>query len=479
MATVENTTVKVYKGVPLIKGGTEVLYLSQAAAESALSSFLFKTYTKFYYQRENRGYIQIEETIDELEGANYVSFINNSHGSKIYFAFIDRLVYINDEVTQVEYTIDPFPTYLADTVEKYPVYVLRNTLLDQATAAHVTPDFMPEELSPRYGTLATKSYQCWSGVCYFVSQHTLGANLVDLNGNPTGVQLGALTSAAIESIQQDNGVIIGAYLLPSELLGATYPISKNLTGMLGQPFNVFPDIQNAANAKLRSGVYNEIVLRTTQGVRSYELEGFTNPDSISFGCVGLLAPSPSIYIYPQNYKGQAQNLSEGLLMQCPALPIATNATYTNQQAFNDIAGLIGGVGAGVLSGFLGGGVGGAVLGGGINLLSGLTSVAKNQINTKMQTPRVASNGSPVLSVSGTLDAVLQVVVPSYDNVNRIDRYLSYYGYNVSGEYDLAQQVNLNDGAYLQTGSEYLYGSEADIELNARLAAGIKIRKTLV
>lgn len=477
MATVENTTVKVYKGVPLIKGGTEVLYLAQAAAESALSGFLFKTYTRYYYQRENRGYIQIDETIDELEGANYVSFVNSSHGTKIYFGFVDRLVYINDNVTQIEYTIDPFPTYLDEATEKFPVYVLRNSLLDEATGIHATPDFMPEEVSPRYGTLNTKTYVCKTGVCYFVSQHTLGANLVDLNGNPTGVQLGALTSAAIQAIQQDNGVIIGAYLLPDELLN-TYPISRTLAGMLGAPFQPFQDIRNAANAKLRSGIYNEIVLRTSQGVRSYDLEAFLNRESISFGVVGLLAPSPAIYIYPQNYKGESENLSEGLIMQCPSLPIATNATYTNQQAFNDITGLIGAVGAGAISGFLGGGAAGAVLGGGFNLLSGLASVAKNQINTRMQTPRIASNGSPVLSTNGTLDAILQVVVPSYDNVSRIDRYLSYYGVNVSGEYDLAQQVNLNDGAYLQTGSEFLYGSEADVELNARLAAGIKIRKTL-
>ena len=478
MATVENTTVKVYKGVPLIKGGTEVLYLAQAAAESALSGFLFKTYTRYYYQRENRGYIQIDETIDELEGVNYVSFVNASHGSKIYFAFVDRLVYINDNVTQVEYTIDPFPTYLADTTEKFPVYVLRNTLLDEATGIHATLDFMPEEVSPRYGTLNTKTYVCKTGVCYFVSPHVLGSNLVDLNGNATGVQVGALTAQAIEAIQQDNGVIIGAYLVPDELLNVGYYISRTLSDMSGAPFNIFQDIRTASIAKLRSGIYNELVLRTTQGVRSYDLEAFMNRDSVQFGVVGLLAPSPAIYIYPKNYKGQTDNLSEGLIMQCPSLPIATNATYTNQQAFNDITGLIGAVGAGAVSGFLGGGPAGALLGGGFNLLSGIASVAKNQINTRMQTPRIASNGSPVLSTDGTLIASLQVVAPSYDNVFRISRYLEYYGQNVSGEYNLPQQVNLNDGAYLQTGSEFLYGSEADVELNARLAAGIKIRKTL-
>lgn len=477
MATVENTTVKIYKGVPLIKGGTEVLYLAQAQAEAALASFLFKTYTRFYYQRENRGYIQVEDTIDELEGANYVSFVNSSHGTKIYFGFVDRLVYINDNVTQVEYTIDPFPTYLDEATEKFPVYVLRNTQIDQNVRVIATPDFMPEEIAPRYYSLDTKHYYCKTGVCYFVSQHTLGANLVDLNGNATGVQIGALTSAAIEAIQQDNGVIIGAYLVPNELLG-TYPISRALTGMLGAPLQAFADIQNATNAKLRSGVYNELVLRTSQGVRSYDLEAFANRESVSFGVVGLLAPSPAIYIYPRFYKDEADNLSEGLIMQCPALPIATNATYTNQQAFNDIGNALLSTTIGTLTGFSGAGVAGAIVGGTSGLINGFVSVAKNQINAKMQTPRVVSNGTPVLSTDGQLEASLQVVAPSSHNVSVIDDYLSYYGINVSGVYNIAQQVNMRDGDYLQTGSEFLYGSEADVELNARLAAGIKIRKTL-
>lgn len=474
MATIENTTVKIYKGVPLIKGGTEVLYLAQAAAESALSSFLFRTYTRFYYQRENRGYIQIDETIDELEGANYVSFVNSSHGTKIYFGFIDRLVYVNDNVTQVEYTIDPFPTYLGDTTERYPVFVVRNTYMNPQTDKNYTPDFLPADVKPRYGFLWRRRYSCNAGVCYFVSQHGLGAALNDLNGNPTGIQIAALTSAAIEAIQKDNGVIIGAYLVPDDLL-TDYKISKGLTDATADPLNVFPDIVGAPVAKMKTGVYNNIVLKTTQGSKQYELEEFSNVNSIAFGFVGLLAPSPAVFVYPKNYKGVVENVAEGLIMQCPALPIATNATYTNQQAFNDLTGLIGAVGAGAISGFIGGGTAGALIGGGFNLLSGIASVAKNQINTKMQTPTIASNGIAVLTTDGKIEATLQVQTPNLESSLAISTYLDYYGYSVNAE---RNRVNMDDLDYLQTGSEFLYGSEADVELNARIMSGIKIRKTL-
>lgn len=479
MATVENTTVKIYKGVPLIKGGTEVLYLAQAQAEAALSSFLFKTYTRFYYQRENRGYIQIEDTIDELEGANYVSFINSSHGTKIYFGFVDRLVYINDNVTQVEYTIDPFPTYLGDTTERYPVFVVRNTYTDPANDKNYTPDFLPSDVKPRFGFLWRRRYSCNTGVCYFVSQHTIGAALNDLNGNPTGIQIAALNATAIEAIQQDNGVIIGAYLVPSDLI-VDYKMSKGLTDATANPLNVFPDIVGAPIAKMKTGIYNNIVLRSTQGVKQYELEEFSNVNAITFGFVGLLAPSPAVFVYPKNYRGVTENVAEGLIMQCPALPIATNATYTNQQAFNDLTGLVAAVGGGIIGGALQGGtIGGipaAVVGGGAGLITSIGAIAKNQMNTKMQTPSIASNGVAVLTTDGHIEATLQVMTPNLESSLAINYYLDYYGYSVNGERNTVN--NTRDLDYLQTGSEFLYGSEADVELNARLAAGIKIRKTL-
>ena len=115
MATSYNTTVKLYSKVPLVKGGTEVLYLSAGSAEGILASFLKSTYSAYYFERENRRYIQIDDIFGNIDDVNYISFANNSHGGKIYFAFVDQVIYINDHNTQIEFTIDPFPTFIGDT----------------------------------------------------------------------------------------------------------------------------------------------------------------------------------------------------------------------------------------------------------------------------------------------------------------------------------------------------------------------------
>lgn len=479
MATVENTTVKIYKSVPLMKGGTEVLYLSQAAAESALASYLYATYTKYYYTRENRGSIQIDEEIENLEGANYVSFVNASHGSKIYFGFIDRLVYINDKVTQVEFTVDPFPTYLNDTTTAQYVHVIRNTERVPQNYNYA-PDYLPKSSNLRYTTIQNARYACNIGVCYFVCSQAIGTPLKDLNGNETGVQISWLTQTAVANILQNNGSIIGVYSIPDLLYSASdYKIVKTLGTLSGNPFGIaqMNDIANGRWGKIRTGVYNQIMLSTSQGCKTYELEDFSIPLSgnITFEVVGIMAPSPSIFIYPKNYRNLADNLGEGIMMNCPAIPLAANATYTSQQKFNDLMGMFSAVGGGIIGGLTSGGLTGAVVGGGYGLISSIGAYAKNQQNIKMQTPATLSNGSPVLGENGVLEAALKVVSPDVDDVTAILNYFDYYGYNVDRE---QTYVNDDDGAYLQLGSEYLVGSEADVELNARLATGIKIRKTL-
>ena len=483
MATVENTTVKIYKGVPLIKGGTEVLYLAQAQAEAALSGFLYKTYTEYYYTRENRGAIQVKDTIDNVEGINYVSFVNTSHGNKIYFAFVDRLVYINDNNTEIQFTIDPFPTYLGDTQQAELVYLVRNSPRSDiaSVGGDYQPDYLPPTINYRFGTIQRRTFNAKYGVCYFVAPTAQGAPIKDLNGNATGLQVGRLDNAAIQAILQDGGQIIGAYILPDELYDpANFVIAKDLGTISGNPHTIFSDIANAAYGKTKSGVYNKIVLRTSQGSKQYDLEHFAQPLSgnIEFGVVGLLAPSPSIFIYPKNYCNVNQNLAEGIMMNLPAVPIATNATYTNRQTYNDIMDSVlmtaGGALGGAMKGGTIGGIPMAFAGAALGFASSIPSIAKNVMNTVLQAPSIVSQGSPTISVSGTLEANLQVVSPDSEDVKSIERYFSYYGYHMDKETNIP---NLEDGAYIQTGSEFLFGSEVDLELNSRLMDGIKIRKS--
>lgn len=482
MATAQNTTVKIYAGVPLIKGGTEVLYLSQGAAESALAGYLKKTYTQYYYTRENRGAIQVEDPIQNVEGANYVVFQNNSHGGKLFFGFIDRLLYINDNCTEIQFTIDPFPTYLSDTTAKTKVFLQRNTVKVDTASNYLAPDYLPESTGQRWVTLGSASWACTHGSCYYACKEPDGNYFIDPSGVQLGVRVAPLTQLLVEYIQQHNGVIIGAYLSPWFRSAGGYDenVVLNLGTISG---NAASPLSSLRWNKTKSSVYNSIILRTSQGSKRYQLENFSNTSNIVFGVVGVLFPQPYIYIYPKNYCGITDNLSEGISLSCPALPISASAQYTNLQQFNDswgiATGALGGAVAGAIKGFSIGGahgaVAGAALGGVMGASAGLVTMAKNQAAAQFEPPTV-SNGSsfPPIATDYTLNAQLQLASPMLIDLNRIDDYFDYFGYNIEAE----GTPNLDDGAYIQTGEEFVFGSEADLELNARFMSGIKIKKTL-
>lgn len=483
MATAYNTSIRLYTGVPLVKGGTEVLYLSQSAAEGALSAFLQAEYTEYYFVRDNRRAVQIDAPFGSCDDVNYISFKNQSHGGKIFFAFVDKVIYINDNCTQIEFTIDPFPTYLGDTRRTKEFFVVRNTPRNDVRGNNLTNDYMPQSAKIEYKRLTSISAICDSARVLFACKTQHGPYLTAPDEYNTGIQIANLTDAVLKSILDDGGTIIGAYMEPA---GWTNKIAVPQPDLTVQPF---ADL-SVRHEKLKTGVYNQITLVTSNGVKSFEIEQFDNPSSITFKVVVFRIPVFTIFIYPANYNGVQDNTAEGLSMTAPALPISAAQGYTNAQLTSDLIGAatsgvssgLAGAAAGAASGAMYGGIYGAAIGAAAGLLAGGASMAKNAYMSKFKTPQVSSGGMPVLASDNGLYATVIVTRPSQLDRNKIDNYFDYFGYAcnymITKQGASFGQLDLEDGAYLQTGSEFLQGSEMDDEINTRIMNGIKIRKTL-
>lgn len=472
MATAMNCTVIVYKGVPLVKNGTEVLYLSQGSARGALGGYALKTYTSYYYTRENRNVIQVEDGIETLEGANYVSFDNASHGGKMYFGFIDHLVYISDKCTEIQFTIDPFPTFLDDCVQNQYVYVVRNTVKPDTAGKWLANDYLPKIAKNKFTGGTTLLTECKNPAIYFVCNQQLGSFLT-AGGNNTAIQIiRNATITDVGDVLSASGSILGCYLLPpaglwtNEVLEAGSALTANVSD-IGSGFR---------HNKIYSGVYNKVALITTQAVKFYDVEDFENANSIEFREVKIKIPSPAILVYPKKYKGVEDNVAEGLVMTLPSMPIATPSVYTQGQAINDIFSIAGTAISGAVMGSIGGGVGsGAGLALGVGM--GVANMIKNVEMTRYQPQGATSCSFPNITSDYMLRYRLSIVSPSLDTLLAIDDYFDYYGYAIEEVFEKTE-INEDDGAFLQTGGVYLAGSEADNEINARIMAGIKIKKTL-
>ena len=483
MATSYNTTVKLYKGVPLVKGGTEVLYLSGAAAEGVLSAFLVGTYSAYYFERENRRYIQIDDLFGSLDDVNYLSFANMSHGGKIYCGFVDSVIYINDHNTQLQFTIDPFATFIGDTTRLDEFFLIRNTPRNDLRGRYLEPDYLPQGAKTQYQVVGSEvEYSYSNAAVMFAAKNAGSYGFAGLtyNGVPLGLELGALSDSLIQNILDNGGVIVGAYLLPDCWNPYAGEIIQGLgTIITGDPL---AHLSGYTYKKISTGVYTKIVLQTSGGVKTYDLEDFANVNSISFKAMVCFAPAPTICVYPVNYRGIADNIGEGITIQAPSIPISGAAGYTDRQISSDIFATLTAAISGAVSGAAIGGAYGAAAGGIAGALGGVANMAKNNYMSQFTVPQTFMSGGGLISSDKKIKISLTAATPSQLDLNRIDAYFDFYGYNMNHVITktMAQfgQLNVSDGAFLQTGSPFVAGSEADNELNARIMSGIKIRQTL-
>ena len=474
MATSYNTNVTLYSGVPLVKGDDEVLLLAASAAKGQLAQYQIATYSAYYFERANRRYIQIDDVYGNLDNANYISFENNSHGGKTYFAFVDQIIYINDNNTQIEFTIDPFPTFYGDASMKQDVYIRRAKpkIRTRNMPYYFTEDFQFPSVKYEFQNIGNLVYQASATpVVYFASARVGGQGLI----GTSGLKFGDLSASVIEDIQQNGGVIIGAYMIPDAWKVASAPAYEALADFsVGDPFVGI----TCRNQKIKTGVYTRLAVTGTGETKYYNIEEFDNPESIVFGCTKLMVPSPAVFIYPKNYKKVPNNLAEGIFAKFPALPITANATYTTQQRYAELAaagaGLIGGAVAGANYGPIG-----SVIGGAVGALTPMIKGAYDEfVGTSFKPPTVIGHGEPVVDAGGNIRFNFNTIQPSDRSVIMIDDYLDRYGWAIDGVFSMSRVYYDQDKSFLQTGEALLYGTPADAELNARIMNGIYIRTQL-
>lgn len=471
MSTAYNSSIKLYKRVPLVKGGTEVLYLSQAAAEGALSAFLLAEYTEYYFVRDNRRAVQIDAPFGSCDDVNYISFKNSSHGGKIFFAFVDRVIYINDNCTQIEFTIDPWPTYSGDAKQGDFILVERNTPKNPERRTNLVPDYNNGSILKIYHNLHHFAHgPLTQAVVYFCDSVR---DSIDIGGS--GIKVDVMTNATVKSIQEDGGVIIGAYV---DIFGGVINNYANIITPL--PDITLTPLQFTSSAKwpkINTGLYNDLLLISSNSAKQYDIEDFDNPLSVTFGALICVIPSPMIYLYPKNYRNVAHNLGEGVALKVPSLPITANATYTDAQFMSDVKSTATAALGGAVAGLVKGGAAGAALGAITGAVGGILNMGFNRWNTQFKAPTIIGTGEPILNQQSTLVADFVVVTPSGSDITRIERYMDAYGYQWDEVMPKAS-VNTEDGAFLQTGDMWLAGSEADDQLNAMLMRGLVLRQTL-
>lgn len=112
-----NSTIKLYNGIPLDPNYENTIYFDNAGQQLDYfhsTARVIYTFQNQSYQRVNKGVMRIAINAEYIYNCNYLAFQNTAFGIKWFYAFITKVEYINDNVSEITFEIDLMQTYFFD-----------------------------------------------------------------------------------------------------------------------------------------------------------------------------------------------------------------------------------------------------------------------------------------------------------------------------------------------------------------------------
>ena len=453
-----NTTIRLIKNCPLDKNQENTIYFTSVSAQSTyftstLQGFLFQSNS---YQRVSKNSIRVAMNVEALYNCNYLAFQNASFGGKWFYAFIDKVEYVNNVTSEVTYTIDVMQTW-------HFQYELEQCLVERehSVTDNIGDNLVDEKLDTgeyicsgytEPADIADESNQ--SIVLFSTMYQDEQGNWHDYDGDlyhglfsglvpiyfPNTTQGAADMAAWIHDLPATKATcIVSGCVMPTKLV--TRPVSPasfqqtmpRVTSLMRS------DGTDVKNKKCLTYPYNFCYVTNFQGKGvAYRYEFFSGSGDVIFRFTGGVNPNPSVFMYPLNYKGVGENADEGFYLSgWPQIPwnidsfkawLAQNASSV---AVNGIA-----AGAGTAE-FIGSGTAAAIVGGASVAMpaiavAGILGLAKQAVSGAvhaMMPPQSKGNTSGAAAFQAgnlTFGFMNKHITPEFATI--IDDYFTMYGY---------------------------------------------------
>ena len=357
-----------------------ILFETKGAQWNYMKALMVRSFTNQYYQRYNRGVLRIQARTEDLYECNYLVFSNDprfniidvpSDDMKIFYCFIDSIAYINENVTEVHYTIDVMQTYMFDYVLGQCFVEREHTLTDDLFGNLVEENFNPSNYTETVLNNITFNHWCiqiqyvpkdissdpnakniivsWTlgvgNVITFTDAHAMnGASFrnntfvgyatvtIPIKGAST-IDMTASIQNAIDKLQLLNAQIINVFVLPYELvtekwaevewsnidLSATHYCIMYKDGYSASYESSVYSISQPVTFYGRNGDYyvpknKKLYTFPYQSLKISNSEGDT--DELMFEnfnttprlkVIGCECPNPELSIYADAYNGQSIN----------------------------------------------------------------------------------------------------------------------------------------------------------------------------
>lgn len=184
------------------------------------------------FQRENINFCKVEAAYGTVYKANYMRFKNSNFLNKWFYAFVTSVEYINNEVVQINYTLDVMMTWMGEfTIPE--CYVERNHTTTDVFGDNLIAepfnfsDYVTQENHPVY-SLNNDVYQVIVAYAFSGLEDAQDGRLVDGVYSGVGLKCFSLTNLAginafVEHFVPTPNSILAMYIVPQACTGINTP----------------------------------------------------------------------------------------------------------------------------------------------------------------------------------------------------------------------------------------------------------------
>ncbi len=433
----------------------QIRFTSLSAQYSYFISRLKHSFEGVTYQRKDN-LIKVNKNIDELWNANYVMYNNANFGSKWFYAFITKMEYVSDHVTNIYIETDVFQTWLFEcTINKS--FVVREHVNDDTIGNHLVDEQLEigeykmynyhqtGELGDNWNILAVSDNSPFGNneqIGNLYGHVMTGLTYFPFPNNSTGVTwlkdtIELFTNAgkidaivmiftvpwlAIRNTVDDENWQLGYPITSGESFGLhVFSESKELTNIDGY---------TPKNNKLFTYPYKFLYASNSDGLSAtYRYEDFDDVQNMGFTVFSVVTPNPKVMLAPNGYKGGGF-YEYGLLLSGYPQCSWTSDAYTAWIAQNGASSIVSLLASG------GAIVGGALMGNALATTGGIVAITHQltqirQASIQPDQAKGQTGTGNLMFGTNAFDFYFAHMHIKAEFAKRVDDFFTQYGYKVN------------------------------------------------
>lgn len=431
-----NTTVHLIRNVGLDNSYTNTHYFSNVSEQySYFVSHAKRTLNNYSYVIPTSNVIRVNIKADEIYDVNYIAFQNSNFGTKWFYAFVNSIDYVSNDVSDIHFEIDVIQTWLTE-YQLRPCFIERQHVANDEIGENIVaePLEVGEYVGNEYEVLYLNNMACVIAVIDHDKQGSLidnvysGCYLVAYDMTRAGI---SNMNTFLQQFVDKPNQIAGIYMVPdcacvSSDVGThidnVLP-SKRITSTLNGANKI--DGYVPRNNKLYTYPYNFYRLSNGNGgVLNIRYEFCDGNPVVTLS--GTCTQPVQLGVRVENYKKGSTRKTEVMVTSNYPVCAWSNSAYQNWVGTQAIPNLLTSIGTGVATGIVNPSVGiiSGVMGVSNVLLGGYK--ASNSADTLQGS--ISSGGVNLSKTFGSIDGWRMSICAEYAKI--IDDYFTRYGYAI-------------------------------------------------